>query len=90
MFASLLQLASRMMDDIAASIHSGQNRLSVDQNLYGRLFSAEEAKVDFVETWGYRQDHRLIFIPKEVLWTCVNSLNFPRNREAILQFTAFP
>lgn len=67
------------MDHKAGRINSRQDGLTVDEHLHSGLFGAEEAQGDFIEARSYRKNSTLVFIPEEILWACVDTLDFPRH-----------
>ena len=71
------------MDHETGRINSCEDSFSINQHLDCGLLSAEETKADLVETRCDGQYHTLILIPKEVLWTCVNTLDLPRDSIAV-------
>ena len=77
------KLARAMMDHETGRINSCEDSLSIDKHLNSGLFSAEETKADLIETWCDSQDYTLIFVPKEVLWACVDTLDLPGDSIAV-------
>ncbi len=79
------------MDDIAAGVNCRKNRFTVDKNLHCRLFSTSiEAKGKFIKSWGDCHNGSLLFLPKEVFWASVHTLNVPRNSIAVNEISRFP
>ena len=67
------------MDHETGRIDGCKDCLTIDKDLDGRFFGAEEAKSDLVETRGDGQDHALVLVPQEVLGACVDALQLPRH-----------